>query len=162
MPISRRRRRRRARSSCVWASGSGRGVGRITSGKVGPGRGAFRRHQVSANRPVARAKSRARRGSRTTTGAARRSARRPWRHAPGARGPSSTIRGGAEGLHPVHERRRPTGIIGDATSEGRRAIRALATSSSTGHVINCTGSGSPERDDLARLRTGKSVITSGP
>ena len=66
MPISCWRRPRRARSSCVWASGSGRGVGRITSAKCARARAS--NASVLANWPVARAKSRACRGLTTTTG----------------------------------------------------------------------------------------------
>ena len=66
MTISCWRRPKRARSSCVWASGSGRGVGRITSAKCANARAS--NASVLANWPVARAKSRAWRGLTTTTG----------------------------------------------------------------------------------------------
>jgi hypothetical protein len=56
MPISCWRRPKRARSSCVWASGSGRGVGRITSAKWARARAS--NASVLASWPMARATSR--------------------------------------------------------------------------------------------------------
>ena len=115
------RRPRRARRSCVWASGSGRGVGRSTSAKWASARAS--NAAVVANWPVARAKSRAGRGLTTTTGRpAVANAAVP--RAPGPRwlpAPS----GWGERLHPFHERHDAPRIVGDSPSLAGGAHRNI-------------------------------------
>ncbi len=134
MTISCWRRPKRARSSCVWASGSGRGVGRITSAKCASARAS--NASVLANWPVARAKSRACRGLTTTTG---RPAVAKALVAARSRPPvaSSTIRVGWRACNRSTSVATPLASLGTAqrSPEGRRAISnwAFATSIPTKH-----------------------------
>ena len=122
------RRPKRARSACVWASGSGRGSGRITSAQWARARAS--NASVCANGPVARGQSRACRGCTTTTG---RPAAAQALVTVRARPPvaSSTSRVGWRVCH--RSTRGATALASCATAqrspEGRRAMSngALAT-----------------------------------
>ena len=181
MPMSCWRRPSRARNSCVWASGSGRGVGRITSAKCASARAS--NASVLANCPVARAKSRAGRGLTTTTG---RPAAANAAVAARSRPPVAFQHDqrGVEGPQPVHERRDATGIVGDSPALPRgtqgnielgfRNINTHKTRhvnhrnsclpdlADTGSMApnNCTGSGSPGRDDPRSAPVSRTKATS--
>ena len=119
---------------CIWVSGSGRGVGRITSATWARARASTA--SVFANWPVARAKSRTRRGCTMTTGRpvvakARVGARsRP----PGA---SNTMRVGLRACTQATSVSTPLASFATVhrSPEGRTAMStwALATSIPTKH-----------------------------
>jgi len=139
-PTSGWRRPQRARSSCVWASGSGRGVGRMTSAKCASARAS--NASVVANWPVARAQSRACRGLTTTTG---RPAVATATVVARSRPPvaSSTIRGGWRACHRSTRVTTPPASGGTAhrSPEGRTATSnwAFATSRPTKHGTSTRG-----------------------
>ena len=134
------RRPRRTRRSRVWASGSGRGVGRITSAQCASARAS--NASVLANCPVARAKSRACRGLTTTTG---RPAVANAAVAARSRPPvaSSTIRVGGSACNRSTSVTTPPASLGTAhrSPEGRTAIShcAFATSIPTKHGTSTIG-----------------------
>ena len=157
-----------ARQLCVWASGSGRGVGRITSAKWA--RGPSIQGIRLANWPVAGQNPGPGAGLTTTTG---RPAVAKAQAGPctlqAASGLPDDEEGRLEGLDPVHEGQQPLasfGTIHRSQRQGQCPIglsphqslqneHALITNScppdlaNTGSMApdNCTGSGSPERDD---------------
>ena len=168
MPISGWRRPRRARSSCVWASGSGRGVGRITSAQWARARAS----NASVLRQLARGPGKIAGLPRVHDDHGKACRGQGARHrALQATGGFEYNQGGVEGLQPVHERRHLAGIVGDGPAFPRGAqgnvqlgfghINPYKTwhvthtnscppdLADTGSMApdNCTGSGSPGRDD---------------
>ena len=120
LTISGGRRPKRARSFCVWASGSGRGVGRITAAKGASARTSACLPRVDDDNGETGRRQRRRGGPLQATGG--------FQH----------HQGGVEGLHLFHERRDSIGIVrngpprsGGAHRHIPRGFRDINTNKST-------------------------------